>query len=81
MLKAWLTNNDRGCAIISLISFRIMHDILSWPALVFIGKLFITLIISFGLVCLRWNLEMLGDGLAVHFYFIRSHRGLFRFVK
>ena len=61
MLKAWLTNNDRGCAIISLISFRgydmgcviislisfrIMHDILSWPALVFIGKLFITLIIS-----------------------------------
>ena len=61
MLKAWLTNNDRGCAIISLIYFRIKHDILSWPELVFIGKLFITLIISFGLVCLRWNLEMLGE--------------------
>ena len=61
MLKAWLTTNDRGCAIISLISFRIMHDIFSWPELVFIGKLFITLIISFGLVCLNWNLEMLGE--------------------
>ena len=61
MLKAWLTNNYRGCAIISLISFRIMHDILTWPELVFIGKLFITLIISYGLVCLRWNLEMLGE--------------------
>ena len=61
MLKAWLTNNYRGCAIIYLISFRIMHDILSWPELVFIGKLFITLIISYWLVCLRWNLEMLGE--------------------
>ena len=61
MLKAWLTTNDRGCAIISLICFRIMHDILSWPELVFIGKLFITLIISFGFVCLNWNLEMLGE--------------------
>ena len=52
MLKAWLTSNDRGSAIISLISFRIMHGILSWPELV-IGQLCITLIISFGLVCLK----------------------------
>ena len=37
-----------------------MHDILSWTELVIIGKLFITLIISFGLVCLKWNLEMIG---------------------
>ena len=61
MLKSWLPTNGRGCAIISLISFRIMHDILSCPVLVFIGKLFITLIISFGLVRLKWNLEMLGE--------------------
>ena len=61
MLKAWLTTNHRGCAIISLISFRIMHDILSWPELVFIGKLFITLRISFGLVCLKWNLKVHGE--------------------
>ena len=59
MLKAWLNTNDRCSAITYLISFRIMHDILSWPELVFIGKLFITLIISVGLVCLKWNLEML----------------------
>ena len=61
MLKACLTTNDRGSAIIYLISFRIMHDILSWPELVFIGNLFITLIISFGLVCLKWNLDMIGE--------------------
>ena len=52
MLRAWLTTNDRGSAIISLISFRSMHDILSWPEFVFIGKLFNTFLISFGLVFL-----------------------------
>ena len=52
VLRAWLTTNDRCSAIISLISFRIMHDILSWPELVFIGKLFNTFFISLGLVFL-----------------------------
>ena len=49
-LGPWLTTNDRASAIIALISFRIMHDNSSWPELVFVDKLFITLIISFGLV-------------------------------
>ena len=56
VLKAWVTTNDRSSTIIYFISFRIMHDILSWPELVFIGKLFTTLRppSSFGLVFLKW---------------------------
>ena len=82
-----------------------MHYILLWPELLFIGKLCITIIISFGIVCLKWiwkclenanndqmdvyfpdigkiiielasNLFFVRDGLAVHFYFVRSHRVL-----
>ena len=37
-----------------------------------IGKIFIEL---------ASNLFFVRDGLAVHFYFVRSHRVLFRFVK
>ena len=120
MLKAWLTTNDRGCAIISLISFRIMHDILSWPELVFIGKIiyytynfiWVSLLkVEFGnawrmQIMIKWmfirgvyfickifpdigniiielasNFFFARDGLAVHFYFVRSHIVLFRFVK
>ena len=61
MLKAWLTTNDRGCAIIGLCTIFYHGTIFYQVQLVFIGKLCITLIISFGLVCLNWNLEMLGE--------------------
>ena len=51
VLKTWLVNNARGSEIMSLFNFfQYLHDIWSWPELVFVGMLFITFRISFAFV-------------------------------